>query len=248
MGISKRYVSKSRGHCPARILPNLKANILIDGDGRACLAGFSLVTMVSGQSTDMSSCTPEGGTIQWMSPELIDPETFGLEKIRSTKESDCYALGMVIYEVLSGRTPFFPHNTPLVIQKVLQGKRPGRPEGEEGTLFTDGIWRTLELCWKHQPDERTGAKGVLPCFEGTPPLPLPSSYVGAIVETDTDGQLDATLSNSSTFLFHQMSQTHHQSSLRHNRPGNYSLWRRTPGSIKRSPSWCNEPHESTRRR
>ena len=39
-----------------------------------------------------------GGTLYWMSPELLDPPRFGSDG-RLTRESDCYALGMVIYEV-----------------------------------------------------------------------------------------------------------------------------------------------------
>jgi len=35
-----------------------------------------------------------------MSPELLDPGSFGEHATgRPTKQSDCYALGMVIYEV-----------------------------------------------------------------------------------------------------------------------------------------------------
>jgi len=43
-----------------------------------------------------------GGTRRWMSPELLDPERFGMpvsEYYRPTRQSDCYALGMVTYEV-----------------------------------------------------------------------------------------------------------------------------------------------------
>ena len=43
-----------------------------------------------------------GGTRRWMSPELLIPERFGMhgsEAGRPTRQSDCYALGMVIYEV-----------------------------------------------------------------------------------------------------------------------------------------------------
>ena len=43
-----------------------------------------------------------GGTVRWMSPELLDPERFGMlgpEGYRPTRQSDSYALGMVIYEV-----------------------------------------------------------------------------------------------------------------------------------------------------
>ena len=118
--------------------------------------------IVPDRSTGISSFVG-GGTIQWMSPELLNPEDFDLEG-RPTKESDCYALGMVIYEVLSGRTPFAPSNAPPVIWKVLNGERPERPRGEEGVLFTDDLWGLLQLCWKHQPDERTSAKTVLLCL------------------------------------------------------------------------------------
>ena len=39
-----------------------------------------------------------GGTFGWMSPELLDPPRFGSNG-SPTRESDCYALGMVIYQV-----------------------------------------------------------------------------------------------------------------------------------------------------
>jgi hypothetical protein len=44
-----------------------------------------------------------------MSPELLDPEMFGVpesEGDRPTRQSDCYALGMVIYEVCIRVSPF----------------------------------------------------------------------------------------------------------------------------------------------
>ena len=34
-----------------------------------------------------------------MSPELLYPEGYGPSDGRPTKQSDCYALGMVVYEV-----------------------------------------------------------------------------------------------------------------------------------------------------
>ena len=153
-----------------------------------------------------------------MGPELLNPEGFGLEKSYLTKESDCYALGMVIYEILSGRTPFAPYGHILIIQKVLQGERPKRPEGEGGALITDGIWGILELCWKHKPDERINAKAVLPCLGGTLSLPCPSPDADGIVETDTDEQSDATSSDFGTFSSRLRSQTHLQSPLWYDRP------------------------------
>jgi serine/threonine protein kinase len=43
-----------------------------------------------------------GGTLSWMSPELMNASRAD-SKNRATCESDCYALGMVIYEVSRSR-------------------------------------------------------------------------------------------------------------------------------------------------
>ena len=52
-----------------------------------------LTTALLSNTTD-SSC----GTIRWMSPELLDMISFDSDGLPS-RESDCYALGMTIYEV-----------------------------------------------------------------------------------------------------------------------------------------------------
>ena len=102
-----------------------------------------------------------------MSPELINPQRFGLENSRPTKASDCYALGMVIYETISGYFPFHRDMTLAVFLKVLEGERPPRE-----ACFTDSLWRMLELCWKPQPGDRPSIEDVLRCLEMEPPLQL----------------------------------------------------------------------------
>ena len=69
-------------------------------DGRACLADFGLMSIILDLAADLTTA-PErsGGTYRWMSPELFDPKRFKLPRAQVTKETDCYALGMVIYEV-----------------------------------------------------------------------------------------------------------------------------------------------------
>lgn len=39
-----------------------------------------------------------GGTYAWMSPELLESSGSGTN-VRPTRESDCYAFGMTVYEV-----------------------------------------------------------------------------------------------------------------------------------------------------
>ena len=134
-----------------------------------------------------------------MSPELLDPGMFGLKKRRSTKESDCYALGMVIYEILSGQTPFSPSKAPVVMRKVLNGERPEKPQGNTGKYFTDGIWRVMQSCWKHRPRDRIRAKDILLGLEGNPASSRLSSDVDEDMETDRDDQSVTTTSDSGAF-------------------------------------------------
>ena len=100
-----------------------------------------------------------------MSPELFDPRAFNLKDSRQTKHSDCYALGMVIYEVLSGRMPFPLHGHYEVVLAVSKGERPGRPKGKGRTWFADDVWGTLERCWEPSPGDRPNVGAVLQCLE-----------------------------------------------------------------------------------
>ena len=120
-----------------------------------------------------------------MSPELFDPEAFNLKDSRQTKYSDCYALGMVIYEVLSGQLPFFRHHGYAVVVKILKGERPGRPQGVEGRWFTDEIWSTLEHCWKPNPGDRPSIKWVLHCLEEGSRSWTPPEKLAYLPETNT---------------------------------------------------------------
>ena len=148
----------------------------------------------------MTTCV-EGGTFRWMSPELLDPEDFGLTKSRPTKESDCYALGMVVYEVLSGQVPFASNTSPVVIRNVLKGRRPARPHGEVGRQFTGAIWGVLELCWKRQPSERTSVEAVFQALGGnTSPVRLVSD-ADENAEMGCDYQSDVTANDSRMFLY-----------------------------------------------
>ena len=109
--------------------------------------------------------------MRWMSPELIAPERFGFEICHPTKSSDCYALGMVVYETVSGNVPF--HETPdrAVFLKVVDGQRPRRE-----AVFTESLWKMMERCWMSRSIERPSVEDVLLCLEMCsnqqfPPLP-----------------------------------------------------------------------------
>ena len=193
---SNAGVTVSRLTCP-------KANILVDQDGHARLADFGLTTIVSESTYPItSSSSAHGGTTRWMSPERLDPKRFGFKDGRPTKESDCYALGMVVLEVLSGQIPFKGDwNDYLVMQKVLEGKHPERPQGVKEAWFTDDLWEILEQCWSPQTKDRPIARKILEHLERVwttwQPLPL---CVDGDAETDSDRDSSLTVSSLGTFL------------------------------------------------
>ena len=121
-----------------------------------------------------------------MSPELLDPEHFVFGDGRPTKESDSYAFGMVILEVLSGRSPFKQFRDVIVIRLVIAGKRPDRPDGPEGVWFTDDLWQTMNLCWEINPESRPGIKAVLECLERIAETWVPPSPQSEGPESDED--------------------------------------------------------------
>ena len=132
-------------------------NILIDQDCNARLADFGLITI-----SDSTSTTLRGGTYRWMSPELHDQETPGLRTRLRTESSDCYALGMVVYEVLSGSVPFYGYHVAAAVMAVLRGERPKRPETG---WFTDEVWNIVEHCWKPESGDRPSVSCVLQRLE-----------------------------------------------------------------------------------
>ena len=120
-----------------------------------------------------------------MSPELLCPEKFGLKDSRPTKSSDCYALGMVIYEVLSGQLPFSRRGDYTVVVRVLEGQRPRWPQGAEGMY--DEVQEVLECCWEPEPEDRPKVEDVLLCLEGVSRLWTPLSRM--VVNPQTTNSL-----------------------------------------------------------
>ena len=138
-------------------------NILIsDSDPpRAILAGFSL-NRVSTASVDMSA--EEGGTVSFMAPELLLSEKFGLENEVPSKEADIYALGMTVYQVLTGRYPFHPRRESEVMHLVISGERPPKPENADEIGMTDVVWDLLVECWREDRTKRPDTLEVLGRF------------------------------------------------------------------------------------
>ncbi|HJN18086.1 MAG TPA: Stk1 family PASTA domain-containing Ser/Thr kinase [Armatimonadota bacterium] len=88
-------------------------NILFTTDGRAKLADFGIAAAI-GEAHDGK---PLVGSAHYLSPEEVHGNA-------PTPQSDLYSLGVVMYEGLTGRTPFQGETTDAVIAKRLAGPPP----------------------------------------------------------------------------------------------------------------------------
>ncbi|CCM05920.1 uncharacterized protein FIBRA_08158 [Fibroporia radiculosa] len=139
------------------------ANVLIDGQGRACLSDFGLTAVASDAGATVgatATASAAGTSVRWTAPELLNPEYYNLSHARATYETDVYALAMVMYEIFSGQLPFYEQrNDGAVIRCIIYDERPSRPSQASSLGLSDSVWRLMQECWRSQPDIR-------------PPLPI----------------------------------------------------------------------------
>ena len=82
------------------------ANILVDRDGRVKLLDFGIAKLVEDemQAAEATELTREGGRV--LTPEFAAPEQ--LQGGAVTTATDVYALGVLLYQLLTGRHPTVP--------------------------------------------------------------------------------------------------------------------------------------------
>jgi eukaryotic-like serine/threonine-protein kinase len=117
-------------------------NVLVDGEGRVKVTDFGIARAGTSQMTETGSIV---GTAQYLSPEQarggeVDPR------------SDLYSLGVVLYELLTGKTPF-DGETPVEIAMKHLSNTPKPP-----SALRPDVPRELDMvvmrALAKNPDER----------------------------------------------------------------------------------------------
>jgi serine/threonine protein kinase/formylglycine-generating enzyme required for sulfatase activity len=140
-------VADALGHAHARglIHRDVKpSNILIDEDGNSLLTDFGIAKMVEGtvQFTQTGAIL---GTPAYMSPEQIKGEVLD-------GRSDIYSLGVVMYEMATGRPPFRAETPPAIFVKHLHDPLP--PPRNFNSTLPQSVENVILKCLAKEPKDR----------------------------------------------------------------------------------------------
>ncbi|MFN8372339.1 MAG: serine/threonine-protein kinase [Anaerolineae bacterium] len=119
------------------------ANILIDTEGHALLADFGIAKWAEGGA----SITGTGivGTPAYMAPE----QGKGLP---ADARSDIYALGVVVYELLTGKQPYAADTAMMLILRHIQDPIPNISESVEG--LPPALDEVMKRVLAKEPEDR----------------------------------------------------------------------------------------------
>ena len=98
------------------------------------------------------------GNIPFVAPEILKANKTKQDPY--TKSSDIYSLGVLLWEISSGKTPFEDHNNYTIVAKILSRER------EERILDTpDEYYKLYSKCWNDEPENRYTIEDVYEVLE-----------------------------------------------------------------------------------
>jgi serine/threonine protein kinase len=124
------------------------ANIMITGDGTVKIMDFGIA---KGGGSGMTSTGQVVGTPNYMSPEQV-------KGMPLDGRTDLFSVGVVLYEMLTGRRPFGGENVTTIIYKIVHENPPAPRDLVDG--LHSGLSAVVMKALAKAPDERfaTGAE------------------------------------------------------------------------------------------
>lgn len=102
------------------------SNILVDEAGAVKLLDFGIARLLDVDAGGSAAAAPTRALVRLMTPEYASPEQVRGERV--TTASDVYQLGVLLYELLSGRRPYAPADAGgAALERAICEETPTRP-------------------------------------------------------------------------------------------------------------------------
>lgn len=128
------------------------SNVLLDADLHVKLADFGLSTFLGGSRSTAGS-GKSGGTLAYLAPELLADINR-----KSSKASDVYSFGIVLWEVLAGKEAEIVTQISLMQKAVCERQnRPPLtelPQPSPETPGLEGLTQLMQDCCSNEPKDR----------------------------------------------------------------------------------------------
>ncbi len=93
-----------------------------------------------------------------MAPELFT------KKPEFTFKADIYSVGMIFWEIVTGKIPWETTEPGVIMAFVMTGQREELPPPSD-TPQLKSIAKLIEFCWKQNPEERPTINNVIETIE-----------------------------------------------------------------------------------
>jgi serine/threonine-protein kinase len=120
------------------------SNILLDEDGEPRVADFGLATRLS--EVGSADAGPSAGSLPWMAPEAVRGDAV------LTTAVDVWALGVILYELLTGARPFRAGGRAELTEAVLAASPP--PPRDVNPAVDRDLDAVCRRCLAAEPDRR----------------------------------------------------------------------------------------------
>lgn len=120
-------------------------NVLIDGAGNAFISDFGLAKSSDLGDANLTHAGMLTGTPKYMSPEQVEGKP-------ADQRSDLYALGLILYEMVTGKLPFTGNSAVQVMYQRL--KHSPQSPGALNPEIPQYLERLIMRCLERDPEQR----------------------------------------------------------------------------------------------